>query len=126
MDGGQLLQWTLFTTLSYWLMAALIISRRSLLPTKWDLILISSGFVVILPVTIFLTLLIWSWRGLHCSLLISTQTNVTTTTAQIRTNETNAGNGSYGICRVIKASRSPSPDPKRSAATSSSVATGHD
>ncbi len=25
----------------------------------------------------------------------------------------NAGNGSYGICRVIGAARSPSPDPKR-------------
>jgi hypothetical protein len=28
--------------------------------------------------------------------------------------ETDAGNGSYGICRVFDASRSPSPDPKRS------------
>jgi hypothetical protein len=28
-------------------------------------------------------------------------------------NETDAGNGSYGICRVIDASRSPAPDPKR-------------
>jgi hypothetical protein len=32
-----------------------------------------------------------------------------------RPNKTDAGNGSYGICRVIEASRSPSPDPKRSA-----------
>jgi hypothetical protein len=32
-----------------------------------------------------------------------------------RPNKTDAGNGSYGICRVINASRSPSPDPKRSA-----------
>ena len=30
-------------------------------------------------------------------------------------NKTDAGNGSYGICRVIDASRSPSPDPGRSA-----------
>ncbi len=29
-------------------------------------------------------------------------------------NKTDAGNGSYGICRVIDESRSPSPDPKRS------------
>ena len=29
-------------------------------------------------------------------------------------NKTDAGNGSYGICRVIDASRSPSPDPRRS------------
>jgi hypothetical protein len=28
-------------------------------------------------------------------------------------NKTDTGNGSYGICRVIDASRSPSPDPKR-------------
>ncbi len=28
--------------------------------------------------------------------------------------KTDASNGSYGICRVIDASRSPSPDPKRS------------
>jgi len=31
-----------------------------------------------------------------------------------RANKTDAGNGSYGICRVINASRSPSPDPTRS------------
>jgi hypothetical protein len=31
-----------------------------------------------------------------------------------RANKTDAGNGSYGICRVIDASRSPSPDPNRS------------
>jgi len=30
-------------------------------------------------------------------------------------NKSDAGNGSYGICRVIDASRSPLPDPKRSA-----------
>ena len=29
-------------------------------------------------------------------------------------NKTDAGNGSNGICRVIDASRSPSPDPRRS------------
>ena len=28
-------------------------------------------------------------------------------------NDSDAGNGSYGICRIINASRSPSPDPKR-------------
>lgn len=32
-----------------------------------------------------------------------------------RANNTDAGNGSYAICRVIGASRSPSPDPRRSA-----------
>ena len=32
-----------------------------------------------------------------------------------KANKTDAGNGSYGICRVIDASRSPSPDPGRSA-----------
>jgi hypothetical protein len=29
-------------------------------------------------------------------------------------NKTDAGNGSYGICRVSNVSRSPSPDPSRS------------
>ena len=42
-----------------------------------------------------------------------------------KANKTDAGNGSNGICRVIDASRSPSPDPKRSPnlkdSTSSSV-----
>jgi len=33
---------------------------------------------------------------------------------KIVANKTDAGNGSYGICRVINASRSPSPDPRRS------------
>jgi hypothetical protein len=32
---------------------------------------------------------------------------------QPKANKTDAGNGSNGICRVIDASRSPSPDPKR-------------
>ena len=32
---------------------------------------------------------------------------------EIPSNKTDAGNGSYGICRVIDASRSPSPDPNR-------------
>jgi hypothetical protein len=31
-----------------------------------------------------------------------------------KANKPNAGTGSNGICRVIDASRSPSPDPKRS------------
>jgi hypothetical protein len=35
-------------------------------------------------------------------------------TGMKKPNKTDAGNGSYGICRVIDASRSPSPDPKRS------------
>lgn len=34
-----------------------------------------------------------------------------------RANKTDADNGSKGICRVIDASRSPSPDPKRFAGT---------
>jgi len=38
--------------------------------------------------------------------------------AQPKPNKTDAGNGSYGICRVIDASRSPSPDPSRSANSS--------
>ncbi len=36
-----------------------------------------------------------------------------------KANKTDAGNGSYGICRVIDASRSPSPDPNRSPKTRS-------
>ena len=36
-----------------------------------------------------------------------------TRSRQKRANKTDAGNGSYGICRVIDVSRSPSPDPKR-------------
>jgi hypothetical protein len=32
-----------------------------------------------------------------------------------KANKTDAGNGSNGICRVIDAPRSPSPDPGRSA-----------
>jgi hypothetical protein len=39
---------------------------------------------------------------------------MTGTTTNLRANKTDAGNGSYGICRVIGASRSPSPDPRRS------------
>ncbi len=38
-------------------------------------------------------------------------------------NQTDAGNGSYGICRVIDAFRSPSPEPKRSAEKSEKIHT---
>jgi hypothetical protein len=31
----------------------------------------------------------------------------------MKANKTDAGHGSYGICRVIDASRLPSPDPNR-------------
>jgi hypothetical protein len=41
---------------------------------------------------------------------------------QPRQNKTDAGNGSYGICRVIDASRSQSHDPKRSASPAASDA----
>jgi len=64
-DSGQLLQWTLFAAVIYWIMAALIVSRRPQTPTKWDLIFLRSGFVIILPVSILATSLVWSWRGLH-------------------------------------------------------------
>lgn len=62
LDSGQLVQWTLFATITYWLMAALILFRRPQMPTKWDLILLRSGFMVILPVTIGLTSFVWSSR----------------------------------------------------------------
>ncbi len=38
-------------------------------------------------------------------------------TTKTTANKTDAGNGSNGICRVIDASRSPSPDPRRSTST---------
>ena len=63
-DSGQLLHWILFSIVTYWLMAAIIISRRPQEPTEWDLIFLRSGFVVILPVVICLTSLVYSWRGL--------------------------------------------------------------
>ena len=40
--------------------------------------------------------------------------NSTATPNKTDAGKTDAGNGSYAICRVIDASRSPSPDPKRS------------
>ena len=64
LDYGQLLQWTMFATIAYWLMAALIISKRPQMPTKWDLILLRAGFAVILPAMITLTILARSWRDL--------------------------------------------------------------
>ena len=65
LDFGQLLQWTLFAAITYWLIAAFIISRRPQMPTRWDLILLRSGFVVILPVTIILRSLVCALRDLH-------------------------------------------------------------
>lgn len=64
-DFGQLFQWTLSAIVIYWITAGLIISRRPQMPTNWDLLLLRSGFLVILPASILLTSLIWMWRGLN-------------------------------------------------------------
>jgi hypothetical protein len=45
----------------------------------------------------------------------SIQTSHATPTVKTRPNKTDAGNGSKAICRVSNVSRSPSPDPSRSA-----------
>lgn len=65
LDFGQLLKLTWFAILIYWLIAALIISRRPQMPTKWDLILLRSGFVIIWPIVVCLEIFASSWRGLH-------------------------------------------------------------
>ena len=44
----------------------------------------------------------------------STPMNAKRLSAANSFNKTDAGNGSYGICRVIDVLRSPSPDPRRS------------
>lgn len=63
LDGGQLAQWVIYSIVIYWVMALLVIARRSGSPTKGDLIAIRYGFVFILVGVVCSTLLWWAITG---------------------------------------------------------------
>lgn len=63
LDGGQLAQWVNYSIVIYWVMALLVIARRSSRPTKGDLIAIRYGFVFILVGVVCSTWLWWAITG---------------------------------------------------------------
>ena len=63
LDGGQLAQWVIYSIVIYWVMALLVIARRSSSPTKDDLIAIRYGFIFILVGVVCSTLLWWAITG---------------------------------------------------------------
>ena len=64
LDGGQLAQWVIYSIVIYWVMALLVIARRSSSPTKSDLIAIRYGFIFILVGVVCYTSLRWAITGL--------------------------------------------------------------
>jgi hypothetical protein len=76
-------------------------------------------FEVFTPIIAVLSLASFGWIVASRFL---TRIERTRTPPPTKANKTDAGNGSYGISRVLDASRSPSPDPKRSAKIKESIA----
>jgi len=63
LDGGQLAQWVIYSIVIYWVMALLVIVRRSSSTTKGDLIAIRYGFIFILVGIVCSTSLWWAITG---------------------------------------------------------------
>ena len=63
-DRGQLGMWVIYSIAIYWVMAVIIIARRSSSPTRGDLIAIRYGFIFILVGVVCFTSLRWAITGL--------------------------------------------------------------
>ena len=64
LDGGDLLMFCLVACLAFWVGVAFVRVRRGSTPTKTDLILIRSSYLLLCIITFFLVHLIWKLRGL--------------------------------------------------------------
>lgn len=64
-DSVVLLRCVLYSIVAYWFMAGIVIFRRPKAPTKWDLICLRSGFVVVFSVGVFAAFVLLSSRNLH-------------------------------------------------------------
>lgn len=64
-DRGQLTMWILYSIPIFWLMVAIIVTRRPRTPTRGDLIAIRYGFVMILMAVIGSITLKWTLDGTY-------------------------------------------------------------
>jgi hypothetical protein len=64
LDGGDLLMFCLVACLAFWAGVAFIRLRRGQTPTKTDLILIRSSYLLLCVITFFVVHLVWKLRGL--------------------------------------------------------------
>lgn len=63
LDGGMCLQWALIAAAAHWGAVIVIIARRPVTPTKWDLVFIRVGYLLMLVLTPFITGIVWHIRG---------------------------------------------------------------
>jgi len=64
LDGGDLLMFCLVACLAFWAGVVFIRVRRGQTPTKTDLILIRSSYLLLCIITFFVVHLVWKLRGL--------------------------------------------------------------
>src|SRR5262245_20396287 len=64
LDGGDLLMFCLVACLAFWTGVIFIRVRRGQTPTKIDLLLIRSSYLLLCIITFFAVHLVWKLRGL--------------------------------------------------------------
>ncbi len=62
-DGGLLFELWWRPMAAYWGCFIVMVLRRPNTPTNLDLILVKWGFVLLIPCTFILSVLIWRWMG---------------------------------------------------------------
>jgi hypothetical protein len=62
-DGGMSLRWVIFTMIAFWPAVLLIMHRRPLAPTKWDLIFVRSGCLLVGIAVLLMTTAIWALKA---------------------------------------------------------------
>jgi hypothetical protein len=62
LDGGVVAQICIYAFAAYWGGTIVILARRRAAPTKLDIILVRSGYLVVCVISFILTFAIWSWR----------------------------------------------------------------
>ena len=64
LDGGDLLMFCLVACLAFWVGVTFIRVHRGQTPTKMDLILIRSSYLLLCIITFFVVHLVWKLRGM--------------------------------------------------------------
>ena len=62
-DSGDFLRSVILSILGYWIVALIIVLRRPTLPSRFDLAVIRSGFIVILFIVVALISTAWLLKG---------------------------------------------------------------
>jgi len=59
LDHGLTLYACVLGSMSYWMIAGVVVARRPLLPTRVDLVLVRHGFLLL---AFFLAVIVWTWQ----------------------------------------------------------------